>query len=114
MCLLVLAGLLVGSVSAAQERRAALRVVALQPLQLAGSGFLARESVRVTVSSEGDVTRRTVRATARGSFSVQFDTVTADRCSAGITAVARGARGSFATAKVLPQPLCPPALREPE
>jgi hypothetical protein len=113
-CLLVLAGGLVGTAAGREERQATLRVLTLQPVKLAGSRFEARESVRVTVTSATGVVGRTVRATGRGAFVVSFEGVHVDRCNGGLTAVARGARGSFATARVPPLPLCPPGLREPE
>jgi hypothetical protein len=111
-CLLLLAGGFGGG-AGAKEGRATLRVMALQPVKLAGSRFEPRESVRVTVTTELGSVQRTVRATTPGTFVVTFSAVNVDRCNGGLTAVARGARGSFATAKVMPLPLCPPRLREP-
>ena len=98
-----------GAAGAASGRQATLRVTSLQPLALAGSQFAPRERVEVRVSTDSGAARRTVRAGRRGMFAVQFATVTVDRCNGGMSAVARGGRGSFAAAKVLPQPLCPPA-----
>ena len=110
-CLATFAGTFVGGAAAApdrQDRQATLRVVALQPVKIAGSRFVSRESVRLTVSTAAVVVRRTVLATRRGTFVVQLTNVSVDRCNGGLTAVARGARGSFASTKVLPLPLCPP------
>jgi hypothetical protein len=112
-CLLVVFGGL-GSAAQGKERRATLRVVNLQPVTLAGSRFVAAEAVRVTVTAQGSTERRSVRATSRGTFVVRFETLSVDRCNGGLTARALGARGSFASTKVLPLPLCPPSLREPQ
>jgi hypothetical protein len=90
-----------------------MRVTSLQPLAVAGSRFLPRERIEVRVSSESDSARRTLRASSRGTFAVRFATIAVDRCNGGLAADARGARGSFATTKILPLPLCPPSAGPP-
>jgi hypothetical protein len=81
---------------------AKVRVVALSPLTVRGTGFKAHERVHVTVSPGG--TRR-VRARGDGSFRVAFGRP-ADRCT-GLSVYAVGARGDRASLK-LPQLACPP------
>jgi hypothetical protein len=67
----------------------------LDPLQLQGRGFEARERVRVTVTpSSGEALTKRVRAKRGGSFSVRFDGVQA--CN-GFEGVAVGRRGSRAS-----------------
>jgi hypothetical protein len=107
---LLAALLAVGSTHAAGEtaKRPVLRLVDRQPVTLNGVSFKARERVRVTVAS-GDTRRtRTVRATRRGVFVVEFD-LRLGRC-AGLFATASGSLGSRAAHK-LPQPQCPPPLQ---
>jgi hypothetical protein len=107
----LLAALLgVGSTHAAGEtaKRPVLRIVDRQPVTVNGVSFKARERVRVTITS-GDIRRtRTIRATPRGAFTVQFD-LRLGRC-ASLSATASGSLGSRAAHK-LPQPLCPPPLQ---
>jgi hypothetical protein len=102
-----------GGAGAAGERTGALRVASFDPVVVAGSRFATRESVVVRLSTESDLARRTVRASTRGTFTVRFTAVTVDRCNGGLSVSARGARGTFATAKVPPLPLCPPSLAPP-
>jgi hypothetical protein len=88
--------------------RPALRLVAVSPVRVHGSGFHARERVRVRLEAGGarTVTRR-VRATRRGGFTAGFARILIDRCSAfSITAVGRS--GLVATLR-RPRPQCPPA-----
>ena len=60
-----------------------------------GTGFRARERVRVTVRpSTGDAIVRRVRATGRGTFALAFSGV--DACG-GVEGVAAGSRGSNAS-----------------
>jgi len=70
-----------------------------------GTGFHARESVRVRVARpEGDVVR-TVRTTTTGRFSAPLPAI--DLCLESVTITARGATGDSARLK-LPQRACPP------
>ena len=70
--------------------RPSLKVVAVQPVAVAGRSFKAGERVRLTA----DGRRKTVTAGTRGGFKVVFPE--ANACN-GFTAVARGSEGSRAT-----------------
>ena len=65
------------------------------PFRVRGSGFRARERVRVTVTPTGGsgITRR-VRANGRGTFTLAFPGI--DSCG-GVHGVAAGSRGSHAS-----------------
>lgn len=88
------------------ERTAVLRLATAHPVAFRGSSFLAGERVGVVVSTKARVRTRAVTASRAGTFLVRFVGMPFDRCD-GLVAVARGARGSFATYK-LPRPACPP------
>lgn len=80
---------------AAAAHRARLVPLAGTTFRVRGSGFRARERVRVTVTpSAGDATVRRVRATGRGTFVLAFSGVEA--CG-GVNGVAAGSRGSHAS-----------------
>jgi hypothetical protein len=81
--------------SHAAKRRAVLMPAAGDPFRVRGSGFHARERVRVTVTPTGHagITRR-VRATGRGTFVLAFTGIEA--CG-GVEGVAAGSRGSHAS-----------------
>jgi hypothetical protein len=88
--------------------RPALRLVTLSPVSVHGSGFGARERVRVRLWTHDEVTAtRHVRATRRGGFTVSFARVLIDRCSAfNVTAVGRsGRKATLGRARFR----CPPA-----
>jgi hypothetical protein len=87
----------------AAHRTPALRLTSVAPLTVHGTGFAARERVRVRVLAPRPLTRR-VRATRNGTFHVRFAELV-DRCSA-FDIRARGGDGSRARLKV--QPLCAP------
>jgi hypothetical protein len=95
-----------GATQAAPAKSPTLRLLGGQPIVLRGTGFRARESVRVTVHT-GEITRSKRVVAARGTFTVSFNGVSFDRCN-GLLAVARGESGRVARLK-LPQPLCPPS-----
>jgi hypothetical protein len=105
------------SISAGTSGKAYLRVVDRDPLTVQGRAFKSRERVRVvasvpesaeTMASGSEIARKTVRATATGSFRVVFSEMSVDRCSlVRVTSV--GARGSMAVLKVLPSPMCTPS-----
>jgi hypothetical protein len=104
------------SISAGSSGKANLRLVDRDPLTVQGRGFKSRERVRVVASlpesaqktAASETVRKTIRATAAGSFRVVFSEISVDRCSlARVTTV--GARGSQADLKVLPSPMCTPA-----
>lgn len=97
------------SAAAAPE---SLRLFHRSPVELAGRDFVARERVRVRVTTAGERAVRRVRASRSGSFRVTFSSVDVDRCS-GLSAVATGSRGSRATLKRVPLE-CPPPLRPGE
>ena len=71
-----------------------LTVAELDPLRLAGAGFVARERVRVTVTSADGRRTRHVRARRGGRLRVTFRGV--DVCD-GVEARAVGNRGSRAS-----------------
>jgi ABC-type sugar transport system substrate-binding protein len=79
----------------ATARRALLMPVGSNPFRVRGSGFRAREAVRVTITPTGKrgITRR-VRASGRGTFTLAFAGI--DSCG-GVHGVAAGARGSRAS-----------------
>jgi hypothetical protein len=83
------------ALAAASHHHAHLAPSSLEPLKVKGSGFHARERVRVRVTpSTGDAITRRVRATGRGSFVLSFAGIQA--CG-GIEGVATGNRGSHAS-----------------
>jgi hypothetical protein len=75
---------------AAQSGRAGLTIVRTKPVTVVGRAFEAGERVRVTL----DGRRKTVTASARGSFTVVFPE--ANACN-GFVVVARGSEGSRAS-----------------
>jgi hypothetical protein len=81
--------------SHAAKRRAVLMPVVGDPFRVRGSGFRARERVRVVVTPTGRtrITRR-VRATGRGTFVLAFAGI--EPCG-GVEGVAAGSRGSHAS-----------------
>jgi hypothetical protein len=98
-------------VSTAETRPAVLRLVAVHPVSLRGSKFLAREQVTVTVHSSGHTRSRTVTAGTDGRFLVRFRNLPFDRCM-GFRAVAQGAGGSLARYKLpdFVNLMCPPRM----
>jgi hypothetical protein len=101
--LLVLAGV------ASAATRPALRLVsASDPVIVKGTGFRAKERVRVTVKVATPATtwRRNVVTTRTGSFRAVIDAAPAGRC--GLNVRATGSRGSVATLKLPPLPACMP------
>ena len=117
LIVLIACGASATSISAGSSGKAYLRVVDRDPLTVQGSAFKSRERVRVvasvpesgqTMGSGSEIARKTVRATATGSFRVVFSEMFVDRCSlVRVTSV--GARGSMAVLKVLPSPMCTPS-----
>ena len=83
------------ALAVAPHHHAHLAPASLEPLKVKGTGFHARERVRVRITpSTGDAITRRVRATGRGSFVVSFAGIEA--CG-GIEGVATGSRGSHAS-----------------
>ena len=117
LIVLIACGASATSISAGSSGKAYLRVVDRDPLTVQGRAFKSRERVRVvasvpasaqTMASGSEIARKTVRATATGSFRVVFSEMSVDRCSlVRVTSV--GARGSMAVLKVLPSPMCTPS-----
>jgi hypothetical protein len=83
-----------GSAPAARHRATLMPVVG-DPFKVRGSGFRARERVRVTVTpTGGERTIRRIRATGRGTFVLAFSGI---RPCGGVEGVAAGSRGSHAS-----------------
>jgi hypothetical protein len=110
IAVVVLGAVLLGwaaGASSARSDRPTLRLRGTEPLSLAGSRFVARERVRVTVIVPGEqAAARRVTASRRGSFTVTFPSVDYDRCNS-LFGRAVGSEGSRAALK-LPAPQCPP------
>lgn len=75
--------------------KARLMPVGLAPLMVKGSGFKSGETVTLRSTESPVKTRRTVKASAVGTFVVRMG-VSADRCN-GMTVVATGSAGSRAS-----------------
>jgi hypothetical protein len=80
---------------AAKRRAVLMPIGAGNPFRVRGSGFRARERVRVTIRETGGgrITRR-IRATGRGTFVLAFPGV---HVCGGVEGVAAGSRGSHAS-----------------
>lgn len=100
---LLLAGLGAGSTS---KRHPALHLVKPTPLELVGSGFQARERVRVVAKAARASAAKRVQASRRGTFAVAFS-FGVGHCT-GLTVVAVGSAGSRTTLKRPPLPACMP------
>jgi hypothetical protein len=100
---LVLAGLGAG---AASTRHPMLRLAKPTPLEVVGSGFRARERVRVMATKARVSATKHVRASRRGTFTVGF-AFGVGHCS-GVRVLAVGNEGSRATLKRTPLPACKP------
>jgi hypothetical protein len=112
LAVLVIA-LLVATAASGAVPTAKVRFVSANPATVRGSGFVARERVRLTLVAPDTKRVRAVRTSTRGAFTVRFGLLTGyDRCKDGLRVTAVGARGDRAAAK-LPQPECPPVLRSP-
>jgi hypothetical protein len=107
LIVLIACGATATSISAGGSGKANLRLVDRDPLSVQGHGFKPRERVRVT-ASEPEWQRKTIRATATGSFRVAFSEIAVDRCSL-VRVATIGAQGSRAVLKVLPSPMCSPS-----
>lgn len=106
LLLLALGGaVLAGAGSARTEQTAKLRLVAMNPLTVAGTGFHSRERARVTATSAGATQTVRVTATRTGSFRVTLDQLIPGRCDL-IRVVAVGRGGTSAVLKRLPSPAC--------
>jgi len=103
IAIVLAASVAVGAASAA-PRRPSIALVTERPLVVRGSGFQARERVRVAATAHRT---RTVSTSRSGSFRVRLlPSWPAASCSA-LVLRARGARGELAVLKI--RPMCPPA-----
>jgi len=84
-----------------------LRLVKTKPFVVKGSHFKARERVLVALRTDKTRLLRHTRTTSIGTMSVDFGTVTFDRCS-GFTIRATGSQGSVAVLRHPPLPACIP------
>ena len=84
-----------------------LRIVALSPLTLDGTGFRSRERTRVTASAGADSQTVRVVATRLGTFHVRLDQVAPTRCDLIRVAAVRRS-GAIVALKRLPSPACLP------
>jgi hypothetical protein len=89
-----------------------LELAGSDPLKLAGSGFCARERLRVRVRAGESRRVRRVRADESGSFRVRFGQVHYDPCSSTLRASARSA-GDLRASLKRPQTLCPVPMQPP-
>jgi hypothetical protein len=80
-----------------------LTVATMRPFVVVGTGFQARETVRVAVSSDDGYTAKRATASAAGKLIVRFVRLKVDRCSEFVVA-AHGAEGSSARVHRLPPP----------
>ena len=84
-----------------------LRFTALIPATARGTHFVPGEQVRVTLQAGAARLVRTTRASALGTFTVNFGTLAKrDRCSGSVSLTAVGARGDGARYR-LPPMACP-------
>jgi hypothetical protein len=79
--------------------------VSLTPLAVAGSGFRAGETVRVTVRGAAIASSRTDKANAAGQISVRFSGLRLEQCPDFLIITARGNKGSQAQLRRMP-PAC--------
>jgi hypothetical protein len=101
----VSAALLAGG-ALAQPLAARVRLVERSPAEVSGSGFRAEERVAVRLAAGTLVLRKTVVATAKGTFNARWTRSIPDGC-VGVSVVASGSAGSRATFKLAP-PDCAP------
>lgn len=85
-----------------------LTITSMHPPAVHGTGFHAREHVRVVFTAPGDSRHRRVRVSRRGAFTTTFPNATYDRCS-GFSIVATGVQGDEATVRRRPPPECAPS-----
>jgi hypothetical protein len=92
--------------------RPEVRLVKIAPVTVAGTGFVARERVRVVLrAGRWRPTVRSVQATPHGSFRFAFDVLVAvEPCEGTLLITATGSRGSSASWK---RGCRPPSRRPP-
>lgn len=113
----VAAGVAAAGSGAAEDRSApcgptpSLRLVDSDPVTFKGSGFCARERLRVRARAADTRRSKRLRASGRGRFRVRFAGIAYDPCSGSLSASARRSgdlRASFKRAqKQCPAPLQP-------
>ena len=86
--------------SARPTAAATVRVPHTTPFVVRGTGFKAREKVKVVAQAEGRRVK-TVVASANGVFTVRFSGISVQRC-AGYIVRATGSKGSYAYLRHLP------------
>jgi hypothetical protein len=101
---IALAAVLAATTAVAGGGSPSLRLVRAAPLTVHGTGFGARERVRVTFHGRSVAVRRTA-AGAGGGFTVSYGDVLVSRCD-GFRVVATGARGNSAVLRRPPLPGC--------
>jgi hypothetical protein len=84
----------------ATTTKPALQVTSVNPLDVRGQGFQAGERLTVLLTMTTGKVRRTVRATAVGTFRVVFPVYGINRCSDTAFLRAWGDRGSSVTEKL--------------
>jgi hypothetical protein len=89
--------------SPAAAAKPQLRVVALRPLAVLGTGFHAGETVRVTARTNAGAGSRSGEAGAAGRIGVRFPQLKLGRCPTYVV-VAKGDDGSRATVRSIPRP----------
>jgi hypothetical protein len=105
---LLLAAVLVAASAAAAGRGAEaakprLRVDALRPLVVVGTGFRAAETVRVTANADEGFGAKSAQAGSAGRINVRFPKLKLGRCSEYLIS-AKGDKGSRAALRSVPPP----------
>jgi hypothetical protein len=96
---------------AAPNRVARVVITETAPFTVVGSGFAAREHVKVTVEAKQRA-MRWVYSAARGTFTMRFPAVTLEHCNSYLVR-AVGSKGSVAVRKVSPE-CAPPTGDDPK
>ena len=86
---------------------AALKLGGTHPVSVQGTGFHARERVRLVLHEDGEAHRRRARAGASGAFSATFKGTAIDRCEP-FSITATGRAGSRARVGRRAPVGCPP------
>ena len=91
--------------SAQAIRHGHVRLTAMSPATVHGSGFYAKERVTVTVRGASTVLRKSVISTTGGAFTLRFGSPAPSGGCQGLAVSAVGARGDRADWKSAP-PVC--------
>jgi hypothetical protein len=97
-----------GALSAPSGAKPHLRLLDRAPFTVNGTHFRPRERVRLKVVA-AETQTRSVRTSASGSFTTQFDAVSIGRCGS-LSVRAVGAQSDQASLKVLAAEDCAPGL----